>query len=164
MFNNLAVTGQSIYLSFSGITARLEPLVLLGLRLLAARVFWKSGLAKVETVEVLGFRLPTPEIQNGTYFLFGNLYFPNMPEWFTDLAAIGATIGELSLSLLLAFGFIARFGALGLLVMTAVIQIFVFPAEWWAVHAWWAAALAVVLVRGPGFISIDQFIGLNQKN
>lgn len=153
--------GQGLYLSLGFLLERAEPVVLLALRLLVARVFWNSGLAKVETFEILGLRLPTFEIQNGTFFLFGNVFFPGAPEWFTDAAAIGATIGELTLPLLLVFGFLTRFGALGLLVMTAVIQIFVLPAEWWSVHAWWAACLAVLLVRGGGLLSVDQLLGLN---
>lgn len=153
--------GQGLYLSIGSLLEQAEPVVLLALRLVVARVFWNSGLAKVETFEVLGLRLPTFEIQNGTFFLFENVFFPGAPDWFTDAAAIGATIGELTLPLLLVFGLLTRFGALGLLVMTAVIQIFVLPAEWWSVHAWWAGCLAVLLVRGGGYLSVDRFLGLN---
>ncbi len=164
MLQTLLSSLLGMYLSLGTLLARLEPLVLLAIRLLVARVFWNSGLAKVQTFDLLGLRLPTAEIQNGTVFLFGNVFFPSAPEWFTNAAAIGATIGELTLPLLLVFGFVTRLGALGLLVMTAVIQIFVLPGEWWSVHAWWAACLLVLLVRGPGVISVDQLVGLNKKS
>jgi putative oxidoreductase len=60
---------------------------------------------------------------------------------------------------------LTRLGAAGLLVMTAVIQFYVFPDELlkpngnWAMHLQWAAPLMVVLQRGPGALSIDAVIG-----
>lgn len=153
---------HSIYLAGVKLVAGWEPIVLLGLRLLVARVFWNSGLAKVETFDLFGLRLPTWNIQNSTFFLFEHQFFPGMPEWFSDTAAIMATIGELTLPLLLVFGAFTRLGALGLIAMTAVIQIFVLPGEWWSVHAWWAACLAVLLVRGGGCFSVDRYTGFER--
>jgi len=151
---------KPLYLRFSGLTLSLESFALLGLRLMVAREFWRSGLAKVETVELFGLRLPTPEIQQNTYMLFAYEYFDGSPEWFTDTAAVLGTIGELTLPLLLAFGLFARVGAAGLLVMAAVIQFFVYPDLWWSAHAWWFASLAVLLTAGPGRLSLDGMLGL----
>ena len=59
-------------------------------------------------------------------------------------------------------GLFARVGALGLLGMTAVIQIFVFP-EAWVTHGLWATALLVVLAQGPGRVSLDHLLGLDHS-
>lgn len=160
--NAVIEKARHAYFLAAGLADKLEPVALLFARLLVARVFWRSGLGKVETIDALGLRLPTPNIENSTYFLFGNVYFPGLPEWAADLATVGATLGELTLPVLLVLGLLTRFGALGLLVMTAVIQIFVFPGEWWAVHAWWAALLLIIFVRGPGALSVDRLIGLQR--
>ncbi len=152
-------TAKEFYLKLTGWADWLEPLALLLARLLVARVFWMSGLGKVQTFDILGVRLPTPVMDNSTYFLFKNVFFPELPKWFTDIAAVMAAIGELTLPLLIVFGFLTRLGALGLLVMTVVIQIFVFPDAWWPTHAWWAAILVVLIARGPGRWSVDRYLG-----
>lgn len=151
---------MNVYLAAVRHAARLESVALLAARLLTARVFWNSGLAKVETVSILGVRLPTPNIEQSTFQLFQYEFFPDAPPAFTNVAAVAATIGELTLPLLVAFGFLTRFGAFGLLCMTAVIQIFVYPQEWWAVHAWWAVMLLVICAVGPGSLCVDRLIGL----
>ena len=154
--------GKEAYVGVSGLLDKLEPLALFLMRLLVARVFWVSGLGKVETIDVLGLRLPTPSMDQSTFFLFKNIFFPELPKWFTDIAAVMSAIGELTLPLLLVFGFFTRLGALGLLAMTMVIQLFVFPDAWWPTHAWWAAALVILLARGPGSWSVDRVIGLQR--
>jgi len=154
---------RNLYLKMGDYADWLEPLALLLARLLVARVFWLSGLGKVQTFDILGLRLPTPVMDNSTYFLFKNVFFPELPKWFTDIAAVMAAIGELTLPLLLVFGVLTRLGALGLFVMTAVIQIFVFPESWWAPHAWWMAILFILIARGPGAWSVDRYIGFEKK-
>ena len=47
--------------------------------------------------------------------------------------------------------------ALGLILMTAVIQLFVYP-DAWPDHILWFAALLLILARGPGAISLDHLI------
>lgn len=153
---------RSLCLSAGSLLSYLEPLALLFARLLVARVFWLSGLGKVENIEVLGLRLPTPMIENSTFFLFGNVFFPGKPEWFTDTAAVLAAIGELTLPIPLTLGLFTRFGALGLLAMTAVIQIFVFQDAWWPTHAWWMVVLFILIARGPGAWSLDRALGLEK--
>lgn len=154
---------RTLYANATDLANYLEPVALLLARLLVARVFWQSGLQKVQTVDVLGLRLPTPMMENSTYFLFGNVFFPGKPEWFTDSAAVLSAIGELTLPLLLVFGIATRVGALGLLAMTLVIQLYVFPDAWWATHAWWMAVLALIFARGPGALSLDRLTGLERR-
>ena len=54
-------------------------------------------------------------------------------------------------------GLASRFSALALLVMTAVIEIFVYP-DAWPTHGVWAACFLLVIARGPGLLSLDHLI------
>lgn len=127
-----------------------HDLFALAARLFPAVVFWQSARTKVE-----GFT-----IKDSTYFLFEHVYaLPVIPSaW----AAVLATLAEHILPVLLVLGLLARFSALGLLVMTAVIQIFVFP-DAWITHGLWAVALLVVLAHGPGRLSLDHLAGLEAR-
>ena len=73
-----------------------------------------------------------------------------------DLAATIATASENLLSVVLIVGFASRLSAAWLLGMTAVIQL-VYPSGW-PEHILWASALATVLARGPGLISLDSIL------
>lgn len=159
----MIAAARNVYHVAGGYTGRLEPIALLALRLLVARVFWNSGLGKVDTVSVFGLRLPTLDFEQATFQLFQYEFFPDLPPNLANIAAVMAALGELTLPLLVAFGLLTRLGALGLLAMTLVIQIFVYPGEWWSVHAWWAASLLVILATGPGALSIDRLIGLDAR-
>jgi putative oxidoreductase len=55
-------------------------------------------------------------------------------------------------------GFGTRFAALGMLIMTALIQIYVMPQALWSVHIYWASILMVLLSLGAGQISVDAII------
>lgn len=127
-----------------------RDLVALIARVFPAVVFFQSGLTKID-----GWR-----IADSTWFLFENMYQVPLlpPAW----AAVMATIAELVLPVLLVLGLLARVSALGLLVMTAVIQIFVFP-DAWITHGLWAVALLVVLAHGPGRLSLDHLAGLEAR-
>jgi putative oxidoreductase len=72
-----------------------------------------------------------------------------------------ATLAEHILPVLLVLGLLSRLSALGLLAMTAVIQIFVFPAAW-VTHGLWAVALLVIVAQGPGRLSADHLLGLDR--
>lgn len=52
-------------------------------------------------------------------------------------------------------GLATRFSALALLVMTAVIQIFVYPQAY-VIHLTWAAMLLYLIARGAGLLSLDE--------
>ena len=55
-------------------------------------------------------------------------------------------------------GWFTRLGALGMLTMTMVIQLFVFPDAWFTAHMFWATILFAVVVLGPGAISLDRLL------
>jgi putative oxidoreductase len=115
-------------------------------RLVIAPVFWLSGQTKVD-----GWA-----IKDTTFYLFRYEYqVPLLPP---ELAAYMATAAEHALPILLVIGLATRFAALGLLGMTLVIQLFVYP-EAWSLHALWAAVLLVIVARGPGRWSLDHLIG-----
>lgn len=123
--------------------------VALALRVFPAMVFLMSGRTKVEGLFT---------IKDSTWFLFEHEYaLPIIPS---DLAAVMATVAEHVLPALLILGLATRFSALGLLGMTAVIQIFVYPGAW-VTHGLWAAALLAVAARGPGAWSVDRLLGLD---
>lgn len=110
-----------------------------------AGVFWRSGQTKVN-----GF-----EVTDATYFLFRQEYaLPIIPP---DIAAGLAAFAEHFFPALLILGLASRLSALALLGMTLVIQIFVYPGSW-PEHAVWAAALAVIIARGPGVLSLDHLL------
>ncbi|MET0481994.1 MAG: DoxX family membrane protein, partial [Aestuariivirgaceae bacterium] len=74
-----------------------------------------------------------------------------------ELAAHLALLAEHAFPLLLVIGLGSRFAALGLLVMTLVIQTFVYPAAY-PVHGPWAVCCLVVMIHGAGLLSLDHVI------
>jgi putative oxidoreductase len=128
-----------------------RPVALLGARLLVARVFLLSGLTKWNGLS----------ISNDAYYLFADEFFGrySLPRAVTDGLTVMSAVGEIILPIPLALGLFSRASALGLLAMTLVIQIFVYPDAWWTVHAWWAAALLVTIGAGPGALSVDRLLG-----
>lgn len=111
-------------------------------RVAIAGVFWNSAMSKLASWE-------------STLALFRDEY--RVPVLPTELAAFLGTGTELIGAVLLFFGFGARFAALALLGVTAVIQIFVYP-ESWVHHLQWATILLLVLVKGAGRLSLDHVI------
>ncbi|HZJ12211.1 MAG TPA: DoxX family protein [Methyloceanibacter sp.] len=121
-------------------------LVALVARFAVAGVFWRSGQTKVE-----GFF----QIKDNTFFLFREEYkVPLLPS---DLAAYLSTIAEHVFPVLLVVGLASLLSALGLMAMTLVIQLFVYP-DGWPEHILWFALLLVIVARGPGAISLDHLI------
>ena len=126
-----------------------DALVALLLRVFPALVFWQSGRTKVEGLS----------IKESTWFLFEHEYaLPVIPH---EAAAVMATVAEHLLPALLILGLFTRLSALGLLGMTAVIQIFVYP-DAWMTHGLWAAMLLAVVARGPGRWSLDHLAGIDR--
>jgi putative oxidoreductase len=124
-----------------------EAAVLLFVRVAIGHVFWASGRSKVE-----GLFTMRPEIVD----LFRDEYaLPLIPP---EIAAPMATVAEHVLPVLLIAGLLTRFAALGLVVMTLVIQFFVYPDAWWPTHSLWLALLTVILWRGGGAWSLDRFV------
>ncbi|MCZ8080541.1 MAG: DoxX family protein [Rhodobacteraceae bacterium] len=121
----------------------------LALRIFPAAVFFASGQTKLD-----GWR-----IADSTWFLFQHEYaLPLIPS---DIAAVAATVAEHVLPALLVLGLCTRLSALGLLAMTAVIQIFVYPGAW-QTHGLWAACFLALIVAGPGRLSLDRQLGLDR--
>lgn len=130
-------------------TAIPDGVVALMLRIFPALVFWQSGQTKVEDFS----------IKESTWFLFEHEYaLPLVPP---EAAAVMATVAEHLLPVLLIFGLFTRLSALGLLAMTVVIQIFVYP-DAWMTHGLWAAPLLAVAARGPGRWSVDHLAGFDR--
>lgn len=108
--------------------------------------FWLSGRTKVDGIL---------EVNQSAFFLFQYEYaLPFLPA---HLAAYVATYAEHLFPLLLLLGLGSRLSALALLVMTLVIQVFVYPGAW-ATHLLWASALSFIIFRGPGALSVDQLL------
>ncbi|MBA4759471.1 DoxX family protein [Sphingosinicella sp.] len=123
-----------------------EASALLLARLALAGVFWRSGRAKIEEGSWFS-------ISDATYYLFREEYtrVPLPPEF----AAVAAAAAEHVLPVLLVIGLGVRLSALGLLGMTMVIQLFVYPEAWWPVHSLWAALALVLIARGGGALALD---------
>ncbi|MCJ8519933.1 putative oxidoreductase [Pseudorhizobium tarimense] len=114
-------------------------------RLSIAAVFWQSGQTKLEGWQVS---------ENAVY-LFEHEYA--LPLIRPVIAAHLAALAEHLFPLLLVLGLGSRLAALGLLAMTLVIQIFVYPGAW-PTHSTWAACLLIIIARGPGRLSLDHVV------
>ena len=53
-----------------------------------------------------------------------------------------------------------RWAALGLLCMTAIIQL-TYPDGWANFHLYWAAMALAIVTFGPGAVSVDRLLGLD---
>ena len=129
-----------------------------------AAVFWKSGQTKIEglVIDIVSgsFELGMPRLSSSAVDLFRDEY--QLPLISPELGATPAALGEHVLPLMLLLGLGTRFAALGLLVMTAVIQLLVYPAAY-PTHGVWAAVLLWLMVRGPGAVSIDHALAVRRK-
>lgn len=120
-------------------------LVALTTRISIAGVFWQSGRTKVE-----GWGLSDFAVE-----LFRSEY--RLPLIDPVIAAYLAAFAEHLFPVMLVIGIATRFAAMALLIMTLVIQIFVYP-EAWPTHGTWAACFLILIRRGPGIVSLDQLI------
>ena len=133
---------------------RVPPsLTQLVLRITVALPFWKSGLTKWD-----GFL----DLSPSAVYLFSSEFKLHILGGQYDFPAPGVTafmagLAEIILPTLLVLGLGARFAALGLLIMTGVIQLTV-PDGWLTYHLPWAAMLLPILAYGPGKVSIDHWI------
>lgn len=145
--------------SFPGLLGRVESLLasipgslpLLGLRFALAVPFFYSGLTKWD-----GFLT----LSNGARFLFEqefrlHIFGSQIPYPFPIAMATLAGIGEIVLPILLVLGLGTRFAALGILAMTAIIQLTV-PDGWANFHLPWAAMALTLVVFGGGRIALER--------
>ena len=128
--------------------------MLLFVRVSLAGIFWRSGRTKVtENTWIM--------LSDNTVTLFENEYAGvPLPSELAARLALGA---EHLFPILLVVGFATRLSALALLVMTLVIQIFVYPEAWWQVHIIWVALALVLIVRGGGKFSLDYWLMTAKK-
>lgn len=127
-----------------------ESLLLLVARWGIASVFFLSARTKVEGLLT---------ITDSTYYLFETDYaLPLLPP---NLSAHLATYGEHLFSIMLFLGLGSRFAAFGLLGMTMVIEVFVYP-DAWSTHLSWAGLLLPIIAKGAGALSIDALVARNR--
>jgi putative oxidoreductase len=123
---------------------KLQPLVLLAFRLYLARVFFMSGLTKIQDWSV-------------TVALFTDEY--RVPVLSPGIAALMGTATELSMPALLALGLATRFGAFVLFFFNiiAVVSYAALPDIAVKDHYLWGVLTLILLLFGPGKISLDQW-------
>ena len=133
---------KKLYNAFSSLCRSIvAPLANLAARIyLGWSIFFVSGLAKLDDFEE-------------TVELFGDDFA--VPFLSAEPAAYLATASELVLPVLLILGLFTRLGAAGLLVMTAVIQIWVLQDSQ---HYLWMLVLALLAGYGGGKLSLDSLI------
>ena len=118
-----------------------QSVALLAARIWIAKVFFYSGLTKIKTWD-------------STLTLFEYEYaVPVLP---TEAAAYMATAGELILPVLLVFGLFTPIAALGLFIITLVIEFLVYPGT--TEHYYWMLLLGILMTHGSGKLGLDHFI------
>jgi len=111
-------------------------------RVAVGAVYFSAGLEKIASWQP-------------TVALFANEYrVPLLPP---ELAAQMAAGIELSCPILLFVGFASRLATLPMLAQAFVIEVFVYPQDW-IEHLGWATMLALILIRGPGVMSLDYVV------
>ena len=136
-----------------------EWLPLLILRLALARPFFASGLTRWDGWFTLSFGAKTLFADEYKLHILGSEFrFP-----FPELVATMASTAEIVLPILLAFGFLTRWAALGLLCMTVVIQM-TYPGGWANFHLYWASIALAIMTFGPGAVSLDRLVGLDGRS
>lgn len=135
----------------SGWLEYLRPVADLIARLYIARVFFLSGLSKIQDWET-------------TLYLFSEEY--HVPLLSPKLAAIGGTAGELTFSVLLALGIFTPLSAFALFILNIVAFVSYYhalietPAAWHD-HLEWGIILALLMTAKSGSISLDRFLRKN---
>jgi putative oxidoreductase len=135
----------AIYSRAAQLVHKLQPLLLLGFRLYVAKVFFQSGLTKLHDWSV-------------TVALFTNEY--HVPVLPPSVAALMGTATELSMPMLLALGLATRFGAFVLFFFNiiAVVSYAALPDIAIKDHILWGTMILVILLVGPGRISLDRLL------
>ena len=134
-------------------------------RVTMATIFWKSAMTKIafndeglgdfSMAQVWNVITLDWSVNDNTYMLFEYEY--DLPLLSVDWAAHLSIAAEIILPIALILGLFTRFTALAMLMMTLVIQIFVYP-NLWTVHGLWAVALMVIMTKGGGMLSLDNLL------
>lgn len=153
-------------LAIGSLYQRLDQLVasiphslgLLALRVAIAIPFWRSGLTKWD-----GFL----NLSSGARYLFEqefklHIFGQAISYPFPLTAAFLAGVGEIALPVLLVLGLGTRFAALGILVMTLVIQLTI-PDGLINFHLPWAAMALALMAFGGGRLSVDNLVAMAMR-
>lgn len=143
---NRLISGMRYYYTISRWPEHLAPLLDIGIRLLLADAFFKSGLTKIKNWD-------------STLFLFSDVY--QVPLLDPGLAAYLATGAELALPVLLVIGFCTRFAAAGLFILNAVAAYSYYSELSEAgldQHLYWGILTAVLLVISRSRWSLDTLL------
>lgn len=119
----------------------LQAAALLAVRLWIAEIFFMSGLTKIKSWAT-------------TISLFEDEY--KVPLLSPEVTAYIATSAELVLPVLLILGLMTPLSALGLIGMTLVIEIFVYPDT--TEHYYWLLLLSVLFAHGGGKFALDYWL------
>ena len=122
--------------------------LLLVQRLGIAAVFFMSGRTKIADGSWL-------TLSDGAFELFRTDYA--LPFVKPEIAAYAATYSEHLFPILLVLGLFTRVSAGALLVMTSIIEIFVYP-DAWPTHLSWAGLLLPLIALGGGQLSLDHLL------
>ncbi len=149
----------TFWTSFVKVLERIpDSLIAVLARFSMAAVFWSSGQTKIEGFAmnfVTGeFKFGWPHLADSAVALFQDEY--KLPFLAPPVAAPLTALAEHVLPSMLLLGLATRVSAIGLLVMTLVIQVFVYPGAY-ATHATWAVSLLFLIVHGPGSVSLDYW-------
>ena len=133
-------------------TVAQPSLVQLVMRVALAVPFWKSGILKWT-----GFL----QLSDTAVTLFTDefmLHLPGGPYHYPAPAVMAflSGCGEIMFPVLLVLGLATRFAALGLLLMTFIVELTV--PDGWPVHITWAAMALGIMAWGPGRFSIDHWL------
>jgi len=123
----------------------MTPVLDLVIRLWVAKVFWKSGLTKIQSWD-------------STVALFTYEY--HVPLLSPSLAAAMGTAVELVFPVLLALGLAGRFSA-GVLFVFNIVAVISYPdlnEIGLKDHMYWGLLLLVSLLHGPGKLSVDHIL------
>ena len=147
---------RSLNVFAARIAAHVEAVLLLALRLYVSWQFLKSGWLKLQDWET-------------TRFLFHEEY--RVPLLAPAVAAVLGTAGEIVFPLALALGLLGRYSALGLWCVNALAVVayaHVLYAEGFeaaiAQHYLWGVVLLVLIVFGPGRISVDRWLARGEAD
>jgi len=132
--------------------AAVPSLVQFVMRVALAVPFWRSGVLKWSGFLKLSDTAVTLFTDEFMLHLPGGPYHYPAPAVMAFLSGCG----EITFPILLVVGLATRFAALGLLLMTLIVELTI-PTGW-PMHITWAAMALGIMAWGPGRFSIDFWL------
>ncbi len=130
---------------FEGLEKFATPLVLLFVRIWAAKAFLQSGLVKIQSWD-------------STLYLFEEEYQVPLLPW--EMAAYLGTAAELILPPLLIIGLMSR-GVASALFVFNIMAVISYPVLWdqgFYDHQLWGLMFLMTAIFGPGALSVDHLL------